>query len=93
MTDHRLISHREDAATLLACEWRVGKSTGRALYVGTGDHMAVGWMDTPELAAGVVAAVNERTRLREFLSAVKVHGWDVAVEVLGEPFAKEEAQP
>ncbi len=37
--------------------WRVGRKVGRTVYV---DDVLVGIMDTPELAAEVVAAMNGR---------------------------------
>lgn len=42
--------------------WRVGSKVPRNLYEGDRD---VGRMDTPELAARVVAAMNERARWQE----------------------------
>lgn len=41
-----------------ALPWRVGKSAGRAIYDAGG--RLIGVMDTPELAARAVAAVNAR---------------------------------
>lgn len=42
--------------------WRVGRKLGRTLYV---DDVCVGMVDTPELAARIVAAMNDnRTRAR-----------------------------
>lgn len=43
--------------------WRIGRSVGRTLYRMVGDEASkadvlIGMMDTPELAAQVVAAVN-----------------------------------
>ncbi len=35
--------------------WRVGRTVGRTVYL---DDVLVGLMDTPELAAQVVAALN-----------------------------------
>lgn len=60
MTDHPApLSHREPAATLLARPWRVGGSTGRALYCWPGgDDDVIGMMDTRELAAVTVADHN-----------------------------------
>lgn len=53
------ISHRETATTLLARPWRVGGSTGRALYCWPGgDDDVIGMMDTRELAARVAAYHN-----------------------------------
>lgn len=40
-------------------EWRTGSKLGRTLYR---DEVFVGCMDTPELAAEVVAALNGRLR-------------------------------
>ncbi len=74
-------------------EWHAGRTVGRTLYKGDGPDDLIGVMDSRELAAYVVVAVNERARVREFLGAVQTHGWDAAVEVLGEPFLFEEAQP
>jgi hypothetical protein len=39
-------------------KWRVGKKVGRTVYIGDDPGDLVGVMDTPELAARVVAAVN-----------------------------------
>ena len=46
---------------------RIGRSIGRTLYVQTGDEaskedLLIGVMDSPELAALVVEAMNERGR-------------------------------
>lgn len=60
MIDHPApLSHRESAATLLARPWRVGGSTGRALYCWPGgDDDVIGMMDTRELAAVTVGDHN-----------------------------------
>lgn len=60
MTAHPApLSHREPAAALLARPWRVGGSTGRALYCWPGrKDDVIGMMDTRELSAGAVAAHN-----------------------------------
>ncbi len=42
--------------------WRVGKRVGRTIY--DANDQLIGVMDTPELAAQVVAAVNERGTTR-----------------------------
>ncbi|HXE88772.1 MAG TPA: hypothetical protein VN524_18460 [Hyphomicrobiaceae bacterium] len=53
------ISHRESATTLWRRPWRVGGSTGRAVYCWPGgDDDVIGLMDTRDLAAGAVAAHN-----------------------------------
>lgn len=41
-------------------EWRAGRTVGRTIYR---DDVLVGLMDTPELAAEVVAALNGPTRM------------------------------
>lgn len=46
-------------------EWRTGRKVGRTIYR---DEVLVGVMDTPELAAEVVAALNERARADEMPS-------------------------
>lgn len=87
MTDHPApLSHRAPAATLLARPWRVGRSTGRAIYVGEDDESAVGWMDTRELAAAVVEAVNtaQRPSPRD-VSATSTAAPSSAVRGAGEP--------
>jgi hypothetical protein len=38
--------------------WRVGRSLGRTLYL---DDKVIGMVDTPELAARIVAAMNRAT--------------------------------
>lgn len=60
MSEHLApISHREPSATLLDRPWRVGGSTGRALYCWPGgDDDVIGMMDTRELAALVADAHN-----------------------------------
>lgn len=65
------ISHREPAATLLVRPWRVGRSTGRAIYCGWEDESAIGFMDTRELAAAVVTAVNGRAELLDILMRMR----------------------
>lgn len=45
-----------------ALPWRVGTSVGRTIYDDIG--RLIGVMDTPALAAQVVAAVNERGKTR-----------------------------
>jgi hypothetical protein len=60
----RLSVEGETGATLPLI-WRVGRKVGRTIYRQTGsepsdDDELIGVMDTPELAALVVAAVNDR---------------------------------
>lgn len=58
MDKPRPLSHTAPLAALTAQPWRVGQSTGRAIYCGRGDHEAIAWADTPELAEFIVEAVN-----------------------------------
>ncbi len=41
------------------CVWRVGRTLGRTLYV---DDQCVGMVDTPQIAAAIVEAMNESLR-------------------------------
>lgn len=54
--------------------WRVGKKVGRTIYDG---DVLIGMMDTPELAALVVAAMQKRDALcclREISDPCPFHG-------------------
>jgi len=53
------ISHREEPAILLMRPWRVGHSTGRAIYCWPGgDDDVIGLMDTRTLAWAVATTHN-----------------------------------
>jgi hypothetical protein len=51
--------------------WRVGRKLGRTLYF---DDVCVGMVDTPELAARIVARMNERMRPPRGLACKKCLG-------------------
>jgi len=74
------ISHRESATTLLARPWRVGHSTGRAIYCWPGgDDDVIGVMDTRTLAWAVVWAHNRAlTGEYEYAIACQALGLDAA---------------
>jgi hypothetical protein len=58
--------------------WRVGRSVGRTIYHMVGDKASkqdvlIGVMDTPELAAKAVEAVNAIARIREFAAELRTY--------------------
>lgn len=58
--------------------WRVGRSVGRTIYRMVGDEASkqdvlIGVIDTPELAAQAVEAVNAITRVRKFAAEMRTY--------------------
>lgn len=65
--------------------WRVGTKLGRTLYL---DDQCVGMLDTPELAAKVVVAMESEARCAERLAAVEKQRDDLALVAMGRASAQ-----
>jgi hypothetical protein len=65
------IGTRLEVATIESSpEWRVGKSTGRAIYCGPDHDDAIGFMDTREIAAFVGNAPQDVRFLLDLLGTL-----------------------